>query len=57
MDPLTHSHNRNVVFQMAEVATPRQIFQEIFCGSSHNCGRSHHPRWRETFDGYAFDSN
>src|SRR5262245_49880112 len=25
-----------------------------FCGSSRNCGRSHHQRRREAFDGYAF---
>src|SRR5215831_18428073 len=28
-----------------------------FCGSSRNCGRSHHQRRREAFDGYAFMSN
>jgi Transposase DDE domain group 1 len=27
------------------------------CGSSRNCGRSHHQRWRKTFDGHAFKSN
>src|SRR5262249_46950116 len=43
------SHGRYVIFQMAEVAIPRQMFQE-FCGSSRNCGRSHHQRQRETFD-------
>jgi hypothetical protein len=34
------SHGRYVVFQMAEVAIARQMFQ----GSSRNCGRSHHQR-------------
>jgi hypothetical protein len=29
----------------------------LFCGSSRNCGRSHHQRWRKTFDGHAFKSN
>jgi hypothetical protein len=28
-----------------------------FCGSSRNCGRSHHQRRREAFDGYAFKSS
>ena len=37
------SHGRYVIFQMAEVAIARQTFQE-FCGSSRNCGRSHHQR-------------
>ena len=37
------SHGRYVIFQMAEVAIARQMFQE-FCGSSRNCGRSHHQR-------------
>src|SRR6266571_8362273 len=37
------SHGRYVVFQMAEVAIPRQMFQEIL-RSSRNCGRSHHQR-------------
>jgi hypothetical protein len=27
------------------------------CGSSQNCGRSHHQRQYETFDGHAFKSN
>src|SRR6476660_9229489 len=43
------SHGRHVVFQMAEVAIARQMFQEIL-RSSRNCGRSHHQRQRETFD-------
>src|SRR5262245_9152036 len=42
------SHGRYVAFQMAEVAIPRQMFQE-FCGSSRNCGRSHHQRQHEVF--------
>jgi hypothetical protein len=46
------SHGRYIAFQMAEVAIPRQMFQEIL-----NCGRSHHRRWRKTFDGRAFKSN
>ena len=37
------SHGRYVAFQMAEVAIPRQMFQR-FCGSSRDCGRSHHQR-------------
>jgi hypothetical protein len=43
--------NRYVIFQMAEVAIPRQMFQGI-CGSWRNCGHSHHQRQRqrETFD-------
>ena len=32
-----------VIFQMAEVAIARQMFQEI-CGSSRSYGRSHHQR-------------
>src|SRR5262245_33390872 len=28
-----------------------------YCGSLRNCGRSHHQRQRETFDGHAFKSN
>src|SRR6516162_1048621 len=28
-----------------------------FCGSSQNCGRSRHQRWRKTFDGRAFKAN
>jgi hypothetical protein len=28
-----------------------------FCGSSRNCGRSHHQRQHETFDTHAFKSN
>ena len=28
-----------------------------FCGSSRNCGRSHHQRQHETFDSHAFKSN
>ena len=35
------SHGRYIAFQMAEVAIPRQMFQEFY-GSSRNCGRSHH---------------
>ena len=37
------SHGRYVIFQMAEVAIARQMFQEI-CGSSRSYGRSHHQR-------------
>ena len=37
------SHGRYVIFQMAEVAIARQMFQE-FCGSSRSYGRSHHQR-------------
>ena len=50
------SHGRYVIFQMAEVAIPQQMFQEI-CGASRNCGRSHHQRQHETFDSHAFKSN
>jgi hypothetical protein len=50
------SHGRYVVFQMAEVAIPRQMFQE-FRGSLQSCGRSHHQRRHETPDGHAFKSN
>jgi len=42
------SHGRYVIFQTAEVAIVRQMFQE-FCGSSRTYGRSHHQRLRETF--------
>src|SRR6516162_7872059 len=28
-----------------------------YCGSLRNCGRSHHQRQRETFDGHAFKNN
>src|SRR5262249_31128262 len=41
------SHGRYVVFQMAEVAIPRQMFQEIL--RSRNYGRSYHPRQHEAF--------
>src|SRR5215208_6733238 len=41
---------------MAEVAIPRQMFQE-YCGSSRNCGRSRHLRQHETFDVHAFKGN
>jgi hypothetical protein len=41
------SHGRYIAFQMAEVAIPRQIFQEIL-RVSRNYGRSRHPRRRET---------
>jgi hypothetical protein len=51
------SHGRYVIFQMAEVAIARQMFQGIFCRSSRNCGRSHHQRQHETFDSHAFKSN
>jgi Transposase DDE domain group 1 len=50
------SHGRYVVFQMAEVAITRQMFQEI-PGLSRNYGRSHHPRQHEAFDCRAFKSN
>ena len=50
------SHGRYVIFQMAEVAIPRQMFQEIL-GSLGNCGRSHHQRQHEVFDSHAFKSN
>ena len=39
------SHGRYVAFQMAEVAIPRQMFQEIL---RWNYGRSHHQRPRDT---------
>src|SRR5262249_32580710 len=47
------SHGRYVVFQMAEVAK----CSRRFCGSSRNCGRSHHQRQHETFYTHAFKSN
>jgi len=50
------SHGRYIVFQMAEVAIPRQMFRR-FCGSSRNRGRSHHQRQRDMLDGHAFKSN
>ena len=37
------SHGRYVIFQMAEVAIARQMFQEIL-RSSRSYGRSHHQR-------------
>jgi hypothetical protein len=37
------SHGRYVIFQMAEVALPRQMFQEIL-RLIQNCGRSHDQR-------------
>jgi hypothetical protein len=42
------SHGRYVVFQMAEVAIPRQMFQEILRLIAEL--RSHHPRQPEAFN-------
>ena len=50
------SHGRYVVFQMAEVAIPRQMFQEILRLIA-DYGRSHHPRQHEAFDCHAFKRN
>jgi len=38
------SHGRYVIFQMAEVAPSYGKCSRRFCGSSRNCGRSHHQR-------------
>ena len=40
------SHGRYTTFQMAEVAVPRQMFQEILMLIA-NCGRRRHQRDRE----------
>jgi DDE family transposase len=50
------SHGRYVTFQMAEVAMPRQMFEEILrlIGSY---GRTHHQCQYEEIDGQAFVSN
>jgi hypothetical protein len=47
------SHGRYVAFQMAEVAIPRQLLQEILRLIA-NCGLSRHQRRLETFDKHAF---
>jgi hypothetical protein len=47
------SHGRCVAFQIAEVAIPRQLFQEILPLIA-NCGLSRHQRRLETFDNHAF---
>ena len=49
-------HGRYVAFQMAEVAIPRQMFQEILRLIA-DYGRSHHQRQREARDCHAFTSN
>ena len=48
IDAKVVSHGRYVIFQMAEVAIARQMFQEILRLIS-SYGRSHHQRQRETF--------
>jgi hypothetical protein len=50
------SHGRYVAFQMAEVAIPRQMFQEILRLIA-ELRRSHHQRGREVFDGDALKGN
>ncbi len=50
------SHGRYVTFQMAEVAIPRQMLQEILRLIA-ELRRSHHRRQHETFDRHAFKSN
>ena len=50
------SHGRYVIFQMAEVAIARQMFQEILRLIA-ELRRSHHPRQHEAFDCHAFKSN
>ena len=50
------SHGRYVAFQMAEVAIPRQMFQEILRLIA-ELGRSRHLRQHEALDGHAFRSN
>ena len=51
------SHGRYVVFQMAEVAIPRQMFQEILRLIAELRPQPHHPRQHEAFDCHAFKSN
>jgi hypothetical protein len=50
------SHGRYVAFQIAEVAIPRQMFQEILRLIA-ELRRSQPQRWRKTFDGRAFKAN
>jgi Transposase DDE domain group 1 len=50
------SHGRSIAFQMAEVAIPRQMFQEILRLIA-DCGRSHRLYQHETTDSHAFSSN
>jgi Transposase DDE domain group 1 len=50
------SHGRYIAFQMAEVAIPRQMFQEILRPHRRNYGRSHHQRQREN-DNHVFKGN
>jgi hypothetical protein len=49
------SHGRGIAFQIAEVAIPRQLFQEIL-PLMHNCGRSSRPCQHEAVDENAFKS-
>jgi Transposase DDE domain group 1 len=49
------SHGRYVVFQMAEIAIPRQMFQEILRLIAEL--RPHHPPQHEAFDCHAFKRN
>ena len=49
-------HGRYIAFQMAEVAIPQHMFQEIL-GSSPNCGRSRRLRQHETADGHTCNSD
>ncbi|MGD0025804.1 MAG: hypothetical protein ABSC37_14485 [Xanthobacteraceae bacterium] len=49
------SHGRYVVFQMAEVGIPRQMFQEILRLIA-NYGRSRHQRQRKAVDRTVFKS-
>jgi hypothetical protein len=50
------SHGRYVAFQMAEVAIPRRMFQEILRLIA-NCGRSLRLHGQEVFDGHGFKGN
>jgi hypothetical protein len=50
------SHGRYVALQMAEVAIPRQMFQEILRFIA-ELGRSRHLRQHETFDVHEFKGN
>ena len=50
------SHGRYVAFQMAEVAVPRQMFDEILRLIA-ELRPSHHQRRHERSDGHAFSDN
>ena len=47
-------HGRYVIFQMAEVAVPRELFQDI--GSLRNCGHRRLRRWCAALDRTVFES-